>query len=206
MSAITFRCLISLTVQNRLPMQLMDVVIAYHYGSLDSDIYMKVPDAIDVPDPNAKHNMYCVKLQKSLYGLKQSGRMWYNRLSEFLLRKGYMKNDDCPCVFIKRSKVGFCVISVYVDDLNIIGNKLDIDEARHHLTTKFEMNDLGKTKFCLGLLLEHLPSGILVHQSTYTQKVLEKFNMNMSYPSKIHVVVRSLDLEKDPFRPRDDEE
>jgi hypothetical protein len=132
--------------------------------------------------------------------------MWYNRLSEFLLCKGYMKNDDCPCVFIKRSKVGFCIISVYIDDLNIIGHKLDTDEARHHLTMEFEMKDLGKTKFCLGLQLEHLPSGILVHQSTYTQKVLEKINMHMSYPSKTPMVVRSLDLEKDPFRPRDDEE
>jgi hypothetical protein len=161
MSAITFRYLISLAVQDRLSLQLMDVVTAYLYGSLDSDIYMKVPDGIDVPNPKAKHNMYCVKLQKSLYCLKQSCRMWYNRLNEFLLRKGYTKNDDCSCVFIKRSKVGFCIISVYVDDLNIIGNKLDIDEARHHLTTEFEIKDLGKTKFCLGLQLEHLPYGSL---------------------------------------------
>jgi hypothetical protein len=64
----------------------------------------------------------------------------------------------------------------------------------------------GKTKFCLGLQLEHLHSGILVHQSRYTQKILKKININMSYPSKTPMVVRSLDLEKDPFRPRDDEE
>jgi hypothetical protein len=68
------------------------------------------------------------------------------------------------------------------------------------------MKDLGKSKFCLGVQLEHLSSGILVHQSTYNQKVLEKFNINMSYPLKTAIVVRSLDLEKDPFRPRDDEE
>ena len=85
MGGITFRYLISLAVQNRLSMQLMDVVTAYLYGSLDSDIYMKVPDGIDIPNPKAKRNMYCVKLNKSLYGLRQSGRMWYNRLSEFLL-------------------------------------------------------------------------------------------------------------------------
>lgn len=82
MSGITFRYLISLAVQNRLFMQLMDVVTAYLYGSLDSDIYMKVPDGIDIPNQKVNRNMYCVKLQKSLYGLKQSGRMWYNRLSE----------------------------------------------------------------------------------------------------------------------------
>ena len=206
MSATTFRYLISLAVQNRLSMQLMDVVTAYLYGSLDSDIYMKVPDGISVPNKNAKRNMYCVKLNKSLYGLRQSGRMWYNRLSEFLLQKGYSNSADCPCVFIKKSSTGFCIISVYVDDLNIIGSTPDIDEARNHLKMEFEMKDLGKTKFCLGIQLEHLPSGIMVHQSAYIQKILEKFNMDKSYPSKTPMVVRSLDVEKDPFRPRDDGE
>ena len=112
---------------------------------------MKVPDGIPIPNGSTNRNMYCVKLKRSLYGLKQSGRMWYNRLSEYLLQKGYSNNDDCPCVFIKRSSTGFCIISVYVDDLNIIGNTQDIDEARNHLKTEFEMKDLGKIKFCLGL-------------------------------------------------------
>ena len=66
-----FRYLILLAVQNRLFMQLMDVVIAYLYGSLDSNIYMKVPDGISIPNPKANRNMYCVKLKRSLYGLKQ---------------------------------------------------------------------------------------------------------------------------------------
>jgi hypothetical protein len=95
--------------------------------------------------------MYCVKLNKSSYGLKQSGMMWYNRLKEFLLNKGYSNNDDCPCVFIRKSSTGFCIISMYVDDLNIIDTELDINEARGHLKTEFEMKDLGKTKLCLGL-------------------------------------------------------
>ena len=70
MSGITFRYLKSLAVQNHPSMQLMDIVTVYLYGSLDSDIYMKVPDGISIPDQNANRNMYCVKLQKSLYGLK----------------------------------------------------------------------------------------------------------------------------------------
>ena len=134
-------------------MQLMDVVTAYLYGSLNSDIYMKVPDGIPIPNQNANRNIYCVKLQKSLYGLKQSERMWYNRLSEYLLQKGYSNSDDCLCVFIKKSQTRFCIISVYVDDLNIIGHKQDIDEACKHLKTEFELKDLGKTKFCLAYSL-----------------------------------------------------
>jgi hypothetical protein len=101
----------------------MDVVTAYLNGSLDSYIYMKVPDGISIPNANIGHNMYCVKLNKSLYDLKQSRRMWYNRLKEFLLNKGYSNNDDCHYVFIRKFSTGFCIISVYVDDLNIIGTR-----------------------------------------------------------------------------------
>jgi hypothetical protein len=75
--------------------------------------------------------------------------MWYNRLKEFLLNKDYSNSDDCSCVFIRKSTIGFCIISVYVDDLNIICHTKDIDEARTHLKTEFEMKDLGKTKLCL---------------------------------------------------------
>jgi hypothetical protein len=134
----------------------MGVVTAYLYGSLNLDIYMKVLDGISVPNTNANRNMYYVKLIKSLYGLKQSERMWYNRLNELLLNKGYSNSDDCPCVFIRKSSTGFCIISVYVDDLNIIGHTNNIDEAHNHLKKEFEMKDLGKTKFCLGLQIEHL--------------------------------------------------
>jgi hypothetical protein len=129
----------------------MDVMTTYLYGSLDSDIYLKVPDGISVPKINANRNMYCVKLVKYLYGLKQSGRMWYNRLKKFFLNKVYLNSDGCPCVFIRKFNTCFCIISIYVDDLNIIGQSKDIDEAHNHLKKEFEMKDLGKSKFCLVL-------------------------------------------------------
>ena len=65
------------------------------------------------------------------------------------------------------------------------------------------MEDLGKTKYFLGLQLEHRPSGILMHQSAYIQKILEKFNMDKSYHNKTPMIVRFLEIEKDPFRPWD---
>jgi hypothetical protein len=84
MNVITFQYLISLTIQNHLSLQLMNIVAAYLYGSLDSDIYMKVLDGICIMNVHTNRNMYCVKLTKSLYGLKESRQMWYNRLKEFL--------------------------------------------------------------------------------------------------------------------------
>jgi len=85
MSGIMFRYLISMAANLNLKMQLMDVVTAYLYGSLYSEIYMRVPEGLKIPRPNQNRNMFIVHLQRSLYGLKQSGRMWFNRLSNFLL-------------------------------------------------------------------------------------------------------------------------
>ena len=91
----------------------------------------------------------------------------FRYLISLAIQKGYSNNDDCPCVFIKKSSTSFCIILVYVDDLNTIENTQDIDEARNHLKTEFEMKDLGQTKFFLDLQLEYLPAGILIHQSAY---------------------------------------
>jgi hypothetical protein len=69
---------------------------------------------------------------------------------------------------------------------------------------EFETKDLVKTKFCLGLQPEHLP--ILVHQSAYVQKILEKFNMDKVYPSKTLMVVRVLEKDTNLFQPRQERE
>jgi hypothetical protein len=89
--------------------------------------------------------------------------------------------------------------------LNIIGHTKDIDEARNHLKTEFEMKDLGRTKFCLGMQLENLQTGILVHQSTYVQKVLKKFNMDKTYALRTPIAVHALEKDIDQFRPKQEE-
>ncbi|GJS92894.1 retrovirus-related pol polyprotein from transposon TNT 1-94 [Tanacetum coccineum] len=172
MDAITFRYLFSLAIYENLNMRLMDVVTAYLYRSLDSDIYMKILEGFKMPEAlSAKpKDMYSVKLQRSLYGLKQFGCMWYNRLI------------------------------VYVDDLNIIGTNKEINEFVVHLKEEFEMKDLGKTKYCLGLQIEHMPNGVLVHQSIYTEKILKRFNMDKAKSLSTPMVGRSLNVDDDPFR------
>ena len=72
MDTITFRFLISLAISERLEMRLMDVVTAYLYGSLDYDIYMKIPEGFSMPETYSSRprNLYSIKLQRSLYGLK----------------------------------------------------------------------------------------------------------------------------------------
>ena len=89
MDATTFRYLIYLVVSEGLDMRLMDVVTTYLYRSINTNVYMKIPEGFKLPKVmNSKpRSMYSIKLQRSLYGLKQYGRMWYNRLSLYLLKE-----------------------------------------------------------------------------------------------------------------------
>nr|GEZ02483.1 putative copia-like polyprotein [Tanacetum cinerariifolium] len=77
---------------------------------------------------------------------------------------------------------------------------VEINEVVVHLKKEFEMKDLGKTKYCLGLQIEHMPNGILVHQSNFTEKALKRFNMDKA------IVGRSLNVDNDPFRPCEEDE
>ena len=63
--------------------------------------------------------------------------MWYNCLSTYLLKEGYIHNRTSPCVFIKKSKSEFAIITVYVDDLNIIGTPEELVEAVTCLNKEF---------------------------------------------------------------------
>ena len=90
--------------------------------------------------------------------------MWYNRLSEYLLKEGYVNNPICPCVFIKKSNSGFAILAVYVNDINLIGTPEELTKATEYLKNEFEMKSLEQTKYCLGLQIEHCSTGILVHQ------------------------------------------
>ena len=117
------------------------------------------------------------------------------------MKEGYANNPICPCIFIKRSETGFAIIVVYVDDLNLIRTLKELTRTTKYLKKEFEMKDLRKKFFCLGLQIEHFPVGVLVHQLTYTKKILKRFYMDKAHPSSSPMIVRSLDVKKDSFRP-----
>ena len=69
------------------------------------------------------------------------------------------------------------------------------------------MKDLVETKLCLSLELECIPLGILANQSTFVRKIVEKFNMDKSYPLNNYGVSDLLsNRDKYPFVPNDGDE
>ena len=208
MDSTTFRYLLGLAVQNSLETQLLDVVTAYLYGPLDANLYIKPP-----PDflsqsikPDSSKSFSGLKLQRALYGLRQAGRMWYSHLHSFLLSHQFQHDPSLPCIFTLRNSTGFAIVAIYVDDLNLVGTPATCNHVVTLLTKRFEMKLLGRTSYCLGLQVANLTDGsILLHQTTYTKKILKRFDMDQATLLSAPMIGRSR-TQDDPYHPCEEEE
>jgi hypothetical protein len=109
---------------------------------------MKQPESFAVK--GKKELVY--KLKKSLYGLKQSPRMWYQKFDTYILELGFVRSRDDHCVYSKKVGNHFIYVVLYVDDMLLVGNNMDvIKEVKSQLSSKFYMKDLGVANFILGM-------------------------------------------------------
>ena len=92
------------------------------------------------------------KLKKALYGLKQAPRAWYERLSSFLLGKGFSRGKLDNTLFILHKDRNMLIVQIYVDDI-IFGatNEKLCEEFSKTMQGEFEMSMMGELTFFLGL-------------------------------------------------------
>ena len=115
-----------------------------------------------------------------MYGLKQAPRSWYEKIDSFFLQHGFMRSKSDPNLYTKFDEHGYILlISLYVDDLIIIGNadKL-IDEIKKQLSQFYEMKNLGELHYCLGLEVWRNAGQTFVFQSKYVRDILKRFQMD----------------------------
>lgn len=124
--------------------------------------------------------MVCMLL-KALYGLKQSPRLWYERLSGFLLQKlGLSRINADHRIFITTAGLDGPIVSKFVDDIKIIGPKGSgaIQRVKAELAAAFSMVDMGPISFYSGLKVERNRENrtLKLSQPAYIDKILEKFH------------------------------
>nr|KYP42517.1 Copia protein [Cajanus cajan] len=157
----------------------MDVTNAFLHGDLDEEVYMAIPPGYKVP----KSNLVC-RLRKSLYGLRQASRNWHAKLSQALIKYGFVQSSSDHSLFTYSAEHIFLAVLIYVDDLVIAGNdNKACCSFKSYLNRCFHMKDLEALKYFLGLELARGSEGIFVCQRRYTLDVLKECKMLDCKPS-----------------------
>ena len=120
----------------------MDVKCAFLNEYLNEEMFVEQPKGFE--DPHFSDHV--LRLKKALYGLKQAPKAWYDRLTYYLLDRGFKRGYVDQTLFVKNDEDYLPVVQVYVDDI-VFGAAID---ARAIEFSK-EMSMVGELTFFLGL-------------------------------------------------------
>ncbi|XP_047158255.1 uncharacterized mitochondrial protein AtMg00810-like [Vigna umbellata] len=122
-------------------------------------------------------------MTKSLYGLKQASRQWFDKLSTFLISDNYVQSKFDHSLFIKKTSTDFTALLVYVDDIVLTRNSMsEITHIKTLLHHQFQIKDLGELKYFLEFEVARSKKGIHLCQRKYALDILEETGMLGSKP------------------------
>ena len=175
----TIRLLLSLAVQFGHFLRQLDVKTAFLYGKLEEDVFLKPPEGVDVPEDHV------LKLQRSLYGLKQSPKCWNDRFHQFITGLGFDRSESDYCLYFLQRGDRVVFLVIYVDDMLMSGNSETLlDEIVESLKQEFKMKDLGTVQRFMGLNVNYDQSErkMTIDQTHYSYQILERFGMEACKP------------------------
>ena len=180
----TLRTLFAISASKQFHIHQMDVETAFLYGVMPDDqiVYLEVPYGYPIPEEfkDVKVEDLCCRVKKSIYGLKQSPRIWNKELSNTMKNLGFYQCTSDPCLF----KKNHMYVAIFVDDLVIAGANLEeINAFKEALKSKYSMKDLGVIKLCLGLEISFKSDGSIgISQSKYIKSMLKRFGLESCNP------------------------
>src|SRR6266508_282176 len=175
----TVRILISCAANFGWSLHQLNVKNAFLHGDLQEEVYMEIPPGFATSQTKGK----VLRLKKSLYGLKQSPRAWFDRFRRAMCGLGYKQCNSDHTVFYRHSESHITILVVYVDDMVITGNDgQEITRLKENLMKEFEVKDLGQLRYFLGIEIARSPKGIVLSQRKYTLDLLNETGMLGSRP------------------------
>jgi hypothetical protein len=125
------------------------------------------------------------RLNKTLYGLKQSGRYWNITITDTILQKlsklQFKRSEFDHYMFISRVNGHVVIIVIYVDDLLLFSNnRASLDKAKKLLAKEFDMKDLSTAERYLGINItrDRKMRILKLDQSEYIKDILERYGMS----------------------------
>nr|GEW95302.1 putative ribonuclease H-like domain-containing protein [Tanacetum cinerariifolium] len=176
----------------------MDVKSDFLYGNIEEEVYMCQPPGFK--DPDFLDRVY--RVEKSLYGLHQAPRAWYETLSTYLLDNGFQKGKINKTLFIKRHKGDILLVQVYVDDIIFGSTRKELCNAFERLMhEKFQISSMGEFTFFLGLQVKQKKDGTFISQDKYVAEILKKFRF-----TKFKTASTPMETQKPLLKDKDGEE
>jgi hypothetical protein len=177
----SFRLLYAIAIKKGWQVEQMDVRTAYLNGKLEEDIYMEVPEGFS---DHGDKNKVC-HLERSIYGLKQSGRCWNTELNTRLTDCGWKRSRKDSCVYYQHSLDGMAFLIVYVDDLVLIAETSQgMEKIKDEIKARLEVTEMGELKFYLKLAARRDEEGnAYLSQKQYIKEILEKYGMQDCKPA-----------------------
>ena len=131
----------------------MDVKYAFLNEFLNEEVFVEQPKGFH--DPHFPDHV--LRLRKALYGLKQAPRAWYDRLTIYLLDRGFQRGYDDQTLFVKKYENYLLVAQVYVDDI-VFGATIDTRaiEVSKEMKKEFEISMVGEHTFEMRMVLGHM--------------------------------------------------
>ncbi len=172
----TLRIILAIAALDDLEVESIDFSTAYLNGELDKEVYMKQPEGFVSPEDE---DLVC-QLEKGLYGLKQSGRLWYKKLAATLVQMGFKILKSDSSVYILDNGIIKVILPVFVDDCTLVSkSKSAIQDLKQKLLSKFKLRDLGSTKLLLGVATtsDHSKHSISLSQKHYVEDILTRTNI-----------------------------
>jgi hypothetical protein len=172
----SIRLLLAFAAANDFEIHHVDVKTAFLNGKLEETIYMRQPEGFVA----AGKEHWVWELHKTLYGLRQSGRVWYQKLRDALLELGFKPSAADPCVFIRSRNGVLSFVFTHVDDLGLISNSKDgIVQLKGELATHFTISDLGELNWLLGIKIvrDREKRTISLSHERYILDVLNKYGL-----------------------------
>ncbi|CAH2089057.1 unnamed protein product [Euphydryas editha] len=170
----TMRVLFCIANELDMDIEHVDVTTAFLHGNLEEQIFMEQPVGFETDKDKV-----CL-LNKSIYGLRQSSRIWNCKVNSVLTSNGYSQSQCEPCVYLKKTESDLTIIALYVDDFYIFSScKSEKTKLINLLKSEFECKHLGSIQNCLGISVRRdRKRGLLIlNQSEYIKKLLTRFGM-----------------------------
>ncbi|GJX73988.1 ribonuclease H-like domain-containing protein [Tanacetum coccineum] len=152
----------------------LDVNNAFLHDDLSEMVYMHQPLGFQ----DSKHPDYVCLLQRSLYGIKQAPRAWFQRFASYITRVGFHHSHCDSSLFIYRQETDTAYLLLYVDDIVFTASfETLLQHIISSLHQEFSMTDLGSLNYFLGIFVTRNSSGMFLFQRKYATDILEPVGM-----------------------------